>query len=211
MSARWPTGKKDSSTRWLQRQARDPFVAAAEREGYRSRAAYKLAGLDDKLHLLSGARRILDLGAAPGGWSQVAARRARSGARIVAADIQRMDPVSGVEILLLDVHAPDALAVLRAALGGPADLVLSDMAPKATGHRATDHLRIMALAEAALDLAAALLAPGGAFVVKVLEGGDTKAFEGALKRRFVRVAREKPKASRAESSEFYFVARDFLG
>jgi 23S rRNA (uridine2552-2'-O)-methyltransferase len=211
MSARRPTGKTASSTRWLQRQARDPFVAAAEREGYRSRAAYKLAGLDDKLHLLAGARRILDLGAAPGGWSQVAARRARPGARIVAADIQRMDPVPGVEILALDVHAPDAEASLRAALGGPADLVLSDMAPKATGHRATDHLRIMALAEAALDLAAVLLAPGGAFVVKVLEGGDTKAFEGALKRRFARVAREKPKASRAESSEFYFVARDFLG
>jgi len=211
VSARRPTGKTASSTRWLQRQARDPFVAAAEREGYRSRAAYKFAGLDDKLGLIAPARRILDLGAAPGGWSQVAARRARSGARIVAADIRRMDPVPGVESLALDVHAPDAEAVLRAALGGSADLVLSDMAPKATGHRATDHLRIMALAEAALDLAAALLAPGGAFVVKVLEGGDIKAFEGALKRRFARVAREKPKASRAESSEFYFVARDFLG
>lgn len=211
MSARRPTGKKDSSTRWLQRQARDPFVTAAAREGYRSRAAFKLAGLDDKLGLIAPARRILDLGAAPGGWSQLAAARARPGARIVAADILRMDPVPGVVVLNLDVYASDAEAVLRAALEGPADLVLSDMAPSATGHRSTDHLRAMALAEAALDLAGALLAPGGAFVVKVLEGGDTKAFEGALKRRFARVAREKPKASRAGSREFYFVARGFLG
>ena len=201
-------GRKTSSTRWLQRQLNDPFVAEAKRQGYRSRAAFKLAELDDKHRFLKRGAVVLDLGAAPGGWTQVALAR---GARVVAADINEFPPIEGATVAVLDVFAPDAPERIKAMLGAPADVVLSDMAPPATGHRATDHARILALAEAALDLARAVLAPGGAFVVKLWQGETEPAFFAALKRDFARVVREKPPASRADSRETYIVATGFRG
>jgi 23S rRNA (uridine2552-2'-O)-methyltransferase len=201
-----------SSTAWLQRQLNDPYVAEAKRLGYRSRAAFKLIELDDRFHLLKRGARVVDLGAAPGGWSQVAAARTGSEAgkgAVVALDILAMEPIPGVTILdrdFLDAEAPDAI---KAVLGGPADLVLSDMAQPATGHAATDHLRIVALAEAAYAFAREVLAPGGSFAAKVFQGGAEGELLAALKRDFATVRHAKPPASRAESAEVYVVAQGF--
>jgi 23S rRNA (uridine2552-2'-O)-methyltransferase len=190
-------------------------VRAAQAAGYRSRAAYKLIGLDDRFHLLKKGLRVVDLGAAPGGWSQVAAERTAAGkpggGRIVAVDRAALDPIAGVEALCADVHEPALAESVLARLGEPADLVLSDMAPPATGHAATDHLRIVALAERALDIAQAVLKPGGAFVVKVYQGGAEPTLFAAVKRAFLKVRRAKPLASRAESAETYIVATGYHG
>ena len=164
-------GLKASSSRWLARQLNDPYVAEAKAKGYRSRAAFKLIELDDKFHFLKAGARVLDLGAAPGGWSQVARARIGREGQVVGADIIEVEPIAGVELLKLDLMAKDAPSVIREALCGPADLVLSDMAAPTTGHRATDHLRTTALFEAALELAEEVLKPGGAFVGKVFQGG----------------------------------------
>ena len=201
-------GRKSSSTRWLQRQLNDPYVAEAKKQGYRSRAAFKLAGLDDKHRLLKRGALVLDLGAAPGGWTQLAVQR---GARVVALDITAIDPIEGAVVRVLDVFAADALDQIKALLAGAATVVLSDMAPPASGHRATDHTRIMGLAEAALDVARAVLAPGGAFVVKLWQGASERDFFAALGRDFAKVIREKPAASRADSAETYIVATGFRG
>lgn len=202
-------GRTESSRRWLQRQLNDPYVAAARREGWRSRAAFKLIELDDRFHLIGKGARVVDLGAAPGGWSQVAARRGAG--HVVALDLLPVDPIEGVTILQGDFTDPEMPERVRAALGGPADLVLSDMAPNTTGHRSTDHLRIMALAEMAAEFALDVLAPGGAFVCKVFQGGSEKAMLGALKLAFREVRHAKPPASRRDSSELYVVARGFRG
>lgn len=206
--------RKLSSTRWLERQLNDPYVARARAEGYRSRAAYKLAEIDDAHRLLRPGARVVDLGAAPGGWSQVAAERvgsAQGQGRVVAVDLAEMAAIPGVEVLHLDFLDPAAPETIREALGGPADAVLSDMAPAATGHRQTDHLRIMALAEAALEFARETLAPGGAFLAKVLQGGTEAALLATMKRDFETVRHVKPKASRADSSELYVLATGFRG
>ena len=205
--------RRPSSARWLERQRDDPYVAAARHAGLRSRAAFKLMELDDRFHLLGPGRRVVDLGAAPGGWSRVAASRVKAGkpdgGKVVAVDIVPMDPVAGAVILNHDVLADDTPVVVRAALGGPADLVLSDMALPATGHRATDHLRLIALAEAGLALAEGVLGPGGAFVSKILMGRDEAAFLALLRRRFASVHYAKPPASRKEAAETYVVATGF--
>lgn len=201
-------GRKGSSQRWLERQLNDPYVREAKAKGYRSRAAFKLVELDRKFRFLKKGARVLDLGAAPGGWTQVAAAR---GARVVAMDILPMEPVAGAEVLQLDMLAPGTPEKLKAALGGPADLVLSDMAAPTTGHRATDHIRTVALLEAGLDLASEVLAPGGAFVGKVFQGGATGELLARIKRDFREVKHVKPPASRAESVELYLVATGFRG
>lgn len=205
-------GRRASSTRWLQRQLNDPFVADAKRLGYRSRAAFKIMDIDDRFHLLRPARRVIDLGAAPGGWTQVAVERVRprtSGGRVVALDISAMEPVSGAVILTMDIADAGAPVALQEALDGPADIVLSDMSPAASGHSQTDHLRIMGLAEVALDLAENALAPGGAFVVKVFRGGADAELLNHLKRLFAQVKHVKPPASRKDSKEIYVVATGF--
>ena len=202
-------GRKTSSTRWLQRQLNDPYVAEARRQGYRSRAAFKLLDLDDRYHLLDGARRVVDLGAAPGGWSQVAAQRLKAGADILAIDLTAIEPIAGVRFLQMDFMDPAAPERLKAALGGPVDVVLSDMANAATGHRQTDHFKTMALAEAALDFAVQVLAPGGRFVAKVLRGGSDGQLLDTLKRHFGEVRHAKPPSSRKESTEWYVVAKGF--
>jgi len=202
-------GRTVSSKRWLERQLNDPYVAAAKAKGYRSRAAFKLTELDARFHLLKRGGRVLDLGAAPGGWSQIAAERVGETGRVVAADILEMEPIAGVEFLqcdLLDAGAPEAL---KAALGGEADIVLSDMASPTTGHRETDHIRTLALFEAALDLAEDVLRPGGAFVGKVFQGGAANALLTRVKKRFAEVKHVKPPASRKESVELYLVATGF--
>lgn len=208
-------GRKLASTRWLQRQLNDPYVEEARRRGYRSRAAFKLAEIDDKHHLLRPGMTVVDLGAAPGGWSQIAAQRVKLMAgrgRVIAVDISEMEPISGVEQLQLDMTDPDAGTCIRAALGGKrADVVLSDMHAPATGHKATDHLRIMSLVEAALDLAEEILAPGGTFLAKVLQGGASKELVARLNRSFAKLRHVKPKASRAESAEMYVLATGFCG
>jgi 23S rRNA (uridine2552-2'-O)-methyltransferase len=206
--------RRPSSTRWLQRQLNDPYVARARSEGYRSRAAYKLAEIDDAHHLLKPGARVLDLGAAPGGWSQVAAARAGAAegrGRVVAVDLLDMEPIPDVDVLRLDFLEASAPDVIRAALDGPADVVLTDMAPASTGHRQTDHLRIMALAEAALEFAREVLAPGGAFLAKVLQGGTEAELLASMKRDFDKVRHVKPKASRADSAELYVLATGFRG
>jgi 23S rRNA (uridine2552-2'-O)-methyltransferase len=198
-----------SSRAWLQRQISDPYVARAKREGYRSRAAFKLAEIDDKFHLLKNGARVVDLGAAPGGWSEIAARRIGAGGKVVALDILDMKPIAGVEFInldFLDAAAPDRL---KALLGGEADVVLSDMAANTTGHRQTDHLRIMGLAEAAAHFAREVLAPGGSFLCKVLQGGTEAALLAELKRDFASVKHIKPPASRTDSAELYLLARGF--
>ena len=200
-----------SSRTWLERQIRDPYVARAKREGFRSRAAYKLAELDDKYRLLKPGTRVVDLGAAPGGWSEIAARRVGAGGRVLAIDILDMKPIAGVEFLKLDFLDHTAPQRLKALLGGQADLVLSDMAANATGHRQTDHLRIMALAEAAAHFAREVLAPGGSFLCKVLQGGAEAALLAELKRDFASVKHVKPPASRSDSAELYLLARGFRG
>jgi 23S rRNA (uridine2552-2'-O)-methyltransferase len=204
-----------SSRAWLERQLSDPYVARARREGFRSRAAYKLAEIDDKFHLLKPGARVVDLGAAPGGWSEIAARRAGPSGRVIALDILEMKPVAGVEFLqldFLDATAPDRLKdMLGGKNQGRADVVLSDMAANATGHRQTDHLRIMALAEAAAHFAREVLAPGGSFLCKVLQGGTEAALLAELKRDFAIVKHVKPPASRTDSAELYLLAKGFRG
>ncbi len=202
-------GLKASSTRWLGRQLNDPYVAEAKAKGYRSRAAFKLIELDDKFHFLKPGTRVLDLGAAPGGWSQVARARVGEKGRVLGVDILDIDPLAGVEMLKLDLMSADAPAAIRAALSGPADAVLSDMASPTTGHRATDHLRTTALFEAALELAEDVLKPGGAFVGKVFQGGAAPELLSRLKKTFRDVRHVKPPASRAESVELYLVAMTF--
>ena len=207
--------RKISSTRWLERQLNDPYVAAAKREGYRSRAAFKLAEIDDQYKLLRPGAVVVDLGAAPGGWSQVAAERVKSengGGAVVAMDLTDIDGLPGVNFLHGDFMEPDAPDRLIAALGGRrADAVLSDMAAPATGHRKTDHLRIMGLCEPALDFAMDVLAPDGAFLCKVLQGGAANELLSAMKRSFRTVRHIKPKASRADSAELYVLATGFRG
>ena len=202
-----------SSRAWLQRQLSDPYVARAKREGFRSRAAYKLSEIDDKFHLLRPGARVVDLGAAPGGWSEVAAKRVGASGRVVALDILDMKPIPGVEFLHLDFLDATAPERLREMLGdknqGKADVVLSDMAANATGHRQTDHLRIMALAEAAALFAREVLAPGGSFLCKVLQGGTEAGLLAELKRDFATVKHVKPPASRADSAELYLLAKGF--
>jgi 23S rRNA (uridine2552-2'-O)-methyltransferase len=200
--------RKPSSTRWLRRQLNDPYVEEARRQGWRGRAAFKLMEIDDKHRLLRPGARVLDLGAAPGGWTQVAVER---GGRVVALDMVEMDPVPGAEVLVLDIYDEDALLRITAALGGKADVVLSDMSPATTGHAGTDHLRIVGLVEAAAQVARATLAPGGAFVAKVFSGGTEAVLLATLKRLFARVRHVKPPASRSESAEFYVVATGFRG
>jgi 23S rRNA (uridine2552-2'-O)-methyltransferase len=206
-------GRSAGSTRWLSRQLNDPYVREARVKGYRSRAAFKLIELDDKFHFLKKGARVLDLGAAPGGWSQVAAARVgaseKTGGRVVAADVLEMENLGGVVALTMDVLAPHAGAAVKEALGGPADVVLSDMAAATTGHRATDHLRTVALFEAALDVAEDVLKPGGAFVGKLFQGGAAQDLLARLKKNFREVRHVKPPASRKESVELYLMARGF--
>jgi len=205
------SGRTLSSTLWLQRQLNDPYVAAARREGYRSRAAYKLIEMDEKYHLLKKGARIIDLGAAPGGWSQVAVKKAGPSGRIIAIDINAFDPIPGVEITQMDFLDPEAPDRLIAMAGGPVDLVMSDMAASASGHRPTDHLKIMALCEAAIEFAVNVLAPGGSFVAKVLKGGTENELLAMMQRHFRSVRHAKPKASRQDSAEAYVVATGFKG
>jgi 23S rRNA (uridine2552-2'-O)-methyltransferase len=204
-----------SSRTWLERQISDPYVARAKREGFRSRAAYKLAEIDDKYRLLKPGTHVVDLGAAHGGWSEVAARRIGEGGRVFAIDILDMKSIAGVEFLKLDFLDDAAPQRLKALLGGKAhgkvDVVLSDMAANATGHRQTDHLRIMALAEAAAHFACEVLASGGSFLCKVLQGGTEAALLAELKRDFASVKHVKPPASRSDSAELYLLARGFRG
>jgi 23S rRNA (uridine2552-2'-O)-methyltransferase len=196
-----------SSQAWLERQLNDPFVAEAKARGYRSRAAFKLAEIDDRLRLIRRGARVIDLGCAPGGWLQVALERGAG--PVVGIDLLPVEPVTGAVVLQGDFTDPGAGERLIAALGGPPDLILSDMAPNTIGHRQTDHLRIMGLIEAAADFAGQVLRPGGAFVAKAFQGGETSVVIAALKRRFTDVRNLKPKASRAESSEVYIVATGF--
>ena len=203
--------RKPSSRAWLERQINDPYVARAKRAGYRSRAAYKLAEIDEKFHILKSGARVVDLGAAPGGWSEIAARRVGPSGRVIALDILDMKPVAGVEFLKLNFLDDAAPARLKEMLGGKANLVLSDMAANATGHRQTDHLRIMALAEAAAEFAREVLAPGGVFLCKVLQGGTEAALLAELKRDFATVKHVKPPASRRDSAELYLLALGFRG
>lgn len=204
-----------SSQRWLERQLNDPYVAAARREGWRSRAAFKLIEIDDKYKLLKPGQRIVDLGAAPGGWSQVAAQRVRSvegKGQVVAIDYLPVEAIAGVVILEMDFLDEDAPERLKALLrDGGADVVLSDMAAPTTGHTGTDHLRIMALAETAAQFAVEVLAPGGTFLAKVFQGGTERALLDLLKRDFAVVRHVKPKASRADSAELYVLATGFRG
>jgi 23S rRNA (uridine2552-2'-O)-methyltransferase len=196
-----------ASARWLSRQLNDPYVVAAKQQGWRSRAAFKLLELDDKFKLIKRGARVLDLGAAPGGWVQVAVKR--GAASVVAVDLLPIDPIGAAVILQGDFTDPDMPARLTEALGGKADLVLSDMAPNTTGHGATDHLRIMALAEMAEAFALEILAEGGAFVAKVFQGGSEKTMLDTLKRHFAVVRHAKPPASRKDSTELYVVATGF--
>jgi 23S rRNA (uridine2552-2'-O)-methyltransferase len=203
-----------SSTLWLERQLNDPYVAKARAEGFRSRAAYKLIEIDDKHRLLKPGGRIVDLGAAPGGWAQVAAERteAREGrGRVIGIDLLDIEPIAGVEFRVKDFHDADAPDMLRAWLGGRADGVMSDMAANATGHRKTDHLRIVGLAELAADFAGQVLAPGGFFLAKVFQGGSEGDVLARLKKDFSAVRHLKPKASRADSAEMYVLATGFRG
>ena len=209
VQVRTARGRSAASQRWLKRQLNDPYVAAAKAQGWRSRAAFKLIELDERFHLLQPGMRVLDLGAAPGGWSQVAVRRGAG--QVVGLDLLPIDPVPGATFVLGDFNDPAMPDRLAAMLGGPADLVLSDMAPNTTGHAATDHLRIMALAELALDFATRVLAPGGGFVAKVFQGGSERQMLEAMKRRFAVVRHAKPPASRKESSELYVVATGYRG
>jgi len=203
-------GRKSSSTRWLERQLNDPYVRRAKAENYRSRAAYKLLELDDRFGLLRRVKAVVDLGIAPGGWSQVVRRRAPQ-ARVVGIDLLPADPIEGVTILQMDFMDEDAPGRLREALGGPADIVLSDMAANTVGHPQTDHLRTMALVEAGLDFACEVLRPGGAYVAKVLAGGADSQLVAEMKRHFATVKHAKPPASRKDSSEWYVVAQGFKG
>ena len=203
-------GRRTSSTRWLERQLNDPYVRRAKAEGYRSRAAYKLLELDERFGLLKGVQAVIDLGIAPGGWSQVVRRRSPK-AVVVGIDLLPTDPIEGVAILEMDFMDDAAPETLKEALGGPADLVLSDMAANTVGHPQTDHLRTMGLVEAGMAFAAEVLRPGGAFVAKVLAGGADSALVADLKRLFTSVKHAKPPASRKDSSEWYVIAQGFKG
>jgi 23S rRNA (uridine2552-2'-O)-methyltransferase len=203
--------KSQSSKQWLERQLNDPYVQRAKREGFRSRAAFKLMEIDDKHHIFKAGARVVDLGAAPGGWSQVAARRVGERGRVVGIDLLEMEALPGVEFAPIDFLDPAAPDRLKAMLDGPADVVLSDMAANATGHRATDHLKIMALVEAAAQFAGEVLKPGGAFLAKVIQGGTEGALLAELKRSFATVKHVKPAASRADSAELYVLATGFRG
>jgi len=214
LKVRVRTGKKRSlaSKLWLERQLNDPYVARAKREGFRSRAAFKLIEIDDKFHILKPGARVIDLGAAPGGWSQIAAKRVGADegkGRVAAIDILDMPAIPGVEFLHLDFMDETAPDRLKAMLGGPADVVMSDMAANAVGHRKTDHLKIMALAEAASAFAREVLKPGGAFLCKVLQGGTEHELLADLKRDFASVKHVKPAASRPDSAELYVLATGF--
>lgn len=212
-------GRKISSTRWLERQLNDPYVARAKAEGYRGRAAYKIIELDDRFGFLKPGARVVDLGAAPGGWTQVAVarvnalggRRGKPRGRVIAIDLQEIAAIPGAELHVLDFLDDEAGDTVRALLDGEADVVMSDMAPSASGHQQTDHLRIMALVEAAADFAVSVLAPGGVFIAKVLAGGAEASLVARLNRLFDRVAHVKPPASRSDSSEKYLVATGFRG
>ena len=204
-------GRTISSQRWLERQLNDPFVSAARALGYRSRAAFKLKQMNERYKLLKKGMRVLDLGATPGGWSQIAAEVVGPTGKVLAVDINPMDPLPGVLVMQQDFLAEGAEAAIKTALGGRADAVLSDMAAPSTGHRPTDHLRIMALAEAAGVFAGEVLAPGGFFVCKVLQGGSERDLLTQLKRSFSIVRHVKPEASRADSAELYVLATGFKG
>ncbi len=203
-------GRSVSSNRWLERQLNDPYVRRAKADNYRSRAAYKLLELDERFGLLKGVKAVIDLGIAPGGWSQVVSRRA-PGAKVAGIDLLPTDPIDGVTILQMDFMDEAAPAKLAEALGGPPDLILSDMAANTVGHSRTDHLRTMGLVEAGLEFAVETLRPGGAFVAKVLAGGADSKLVAELKRHFATVKHAKPPASRKESSEWYVVAQGFKG
>lgn len=203
----------ESSRRWLQRHLNDPYVAASKEDGYRSRAAYKLLQLDEKFHLLRSPMRVIDLGAAPGGWTQVVAQKcgtdAKKGSKIIGLDILPVEPLPDVTFLQMDFLTDEAPIILKKHLDGQADLVLSDMAPSTTGHSRTDHIRVMAMAELAASFAIEVLRPGGAFVCKIFQGGAEKELLTLLKTNFAKVRHAKPAASRAESSESYIVAEGF--
>ena len=202
-------GLKAGSARWLERQLNDPYVAQAKAHGYRSRAAFKLIELDEKFHFLKSGSRVLDLGAAPGGWSQIARARIGPSGRVVAADILDMEPIAGVELVKLDLTSPQALDTIRLALGGEADAVLTDMAAPTTGDRTTDRLRTAALFEAALEVAETVLKPNGMFAGKIFQGGAAPELLSRLKKEFRQVRHVKPASSRAESVELYLVALGF--
>lgn len=204
-------GRKLSSTRWLQRQLNDPYVQEAKRLGYRSRAAFKLIELDDKFGFLKSGQRIIDLGAAPGGWTQVAIERIGRKGHVVGIDLLEMEGIAGADLIQGDFLDDDAPERLRALMGGPADIVLSDMAASSTGHPPTDHLRIIGLLEVAIDFAQDVLSPGGVFVGKVLQGGTENQLLSMLKRDFKTVKHAKPPASRSDSAEVYVVAQGFRG
>lgn len=204
-------GRKTSSVRWLQRQLNDPYVHKARQEGYRSRAAYKMMEIDDKFSLFKPGQKVIDLGAAPGGWTQVAVERIKGG-KVIGIDLQAMEPIPGAILICHDFMADDAPTLLAKALDGQkTDVVLSDMAAPSCGHAPTDHLRIVALCEVALDFALMYLAPGGAFVAKILRGGTEKTLLDSLKKHFTKVKHVKPDASRKDSSEMYVVATGFKG
>jgi 23S rRNA (uridine2552-2'-O)-methyltransferase len=203
-------GRKPSSTRWLERQLNDPYVRRAKAENYRSRAAFKLTELDERFGLLKGAKAVVDLGIAPGGWSQVVRRKVPQG-KVVGIDLLPTDPIEGVTILQMDFMDETAPDRLKEALGGEADLVLSDMAANTVGHQQTDHLRTMALVEAGLLFATEVLRPGGAYVAKVLAGGADNQLVAEMKRHFTAVKHAKPPASRKDSSEWYVIAQGFKG
>lgn len=207
VSLRTALGRTTTQQKWLLRQLNDPYVRAAKEQGYRSRAAFKLIELDDRFHLIRRGARCIDLGAAPGGWTQVLVQR--GAAKVVGVDLLPVDPVPGATIIEGDFTDDAMPGRLRALLGGKADLVLSDMAPNTTGHTDTDHIRIMGLAELALHFAVEMLEPGGAFVAKVFQGGTERSILEQLKRHFAQVRHAKPPASRKESSELYVVATGF--
>ena len=218
MRVKTARGRTVSSQRWLQRQLNDPYVAEAKKRGYRSRAAFKLLQIDDQFHFLKPGGRVVDLGAAPGGWTQVAVERVKPGQEkgkgggvVIGIDITPIEPIAGATVLAKDFYDDDAPAVLEELLGGPADVVLSDMAAAATGETQVDHLRIMGLAEAAHDFACQVLKPGGSFVAKVLRGGTERTLLDRLKRDFTKVRHVKPEASRADSAEMYVVGTGFRG
>jgi 23S rRNA (uridine2552-2'-O)-methyltransferase len=203
--------RTQSSRQWLLRQLNDPYVRRAKSEGYRSRAAYKLIEMDDKAHFLKRGARVVDLGAAPGGWSQVAADRVGAKGKVIAIDLLDIEPVPGVDFMQLDFLDEDAPEKLKAMLGGPADIVLSDMAGNTTGHRQTDHLKIVALVETAAEFAREVLSPGGTFLAKVIQGGTEHTLLAELKKNFATVKHIKPPASRADSAELYVLAQGFRG
>jgi 23S rRNA (uridine2552-2'-O)-methyltransferase len=200
--------RSKSSQLWLERQLNDPYVRAAKSEGYRSRAAYKLVEMDQKYRFLKRGQTAVDLGAAPGGWTQVLVERLGEG-KVVGVDIQEMEPIAGAALLKLDFMDEEAPAIIKHTLSGPVDTVVSDMASPATGHRETDHLRVMALCETALDFAIEILKPGGTFLCKVLRGGTERQLLETLKKRFQKVIHVKPPASRADSAEMYVLAMGF--